>query len=186
MLRSNSDAGGRGNKVPGPGDFSEVQKTEGGKRKVRFRLQWKRHGPLVTLSVSEFVAVSTGRDGGGGVNVTRRGLNWSRRTSLVRPPFCGLDSVLRRKRFSNSEIRKIGKISHKRKAPQPAAVLKKTHRRGCPVTLLNTSGMSPTVCSPGSPSAAPATLPAENLRQTGARHQRTTRSHTGDCRLCFT
>ena len=89
-------------------------------------------------------------------------LNWSRRTSLVRPPFYGPGSIRRRKRFSNSHIRKIAKNCHERTAPQPATVLKKMHRRGSPVTLLNTSGTRPTVCSPGSPSAAPATFPADN------------------------
>jgi hypothetical protein len=89
-------------------------------------------------------------------------LNWSRRTSLVRPPFCGLGSIRRRKRFSNSHIRKITENCHDRTAPQPAAVPKKKHRRGSSVTLLNTSGTWPTVCSPGSPSAAPATFPADN------------------------
>ena len=92
----------------------------------------------------------------------RKCLNWSRRTSLVRPPFSGLSRIRRRKRFSNSHIRKIAKNCHERNAPQPATVLKKKHRRGSPVTLLNTSGTWPTVCSPGSPSAAPATFPADN------------------------
>ena len=89
-------------------------------------------------------------------------LNWSRRTSLVRLPICGRGRIHRRKRFSNSHIRKIDKNGHERSAPQPATVLKKLHRRGSPVTLLNTSGTWPTACSPGSPSAAPATFPADN------------------------
>ncbi len=80
----------------------------------------------------------------------------------MRPPFYGPGSIRRRKRFSNSHIRKSSKNCHKRTTPQPATVLKKKHRRGSPVTLLNTSGTRPTVCSPGSPSAAPATFPADN------------------------
>ena len=80
----------------------------------------------------------------------------------MRLPICGRGRIHRRKRFSNSHIRKIDKNGHERSAPQPATVLKKLHRRGSPVTLLNTSGTWPTACSPGSPSAAPATFPAGN------------------------
>ncbi len=114
------------------------------------RLNWSRRTSLVRLVLGIVTAVLLWR------------LNWSRRTSLVRPPFYGPGSIRRRKRFSNSQIRKIAKNCHDRTAPQPATVPKKKHRRGSPVTLLNTSGTRPTVCSPGSPSAALATFPADN------------------------
>ena len=113
-----------------------------------------------------------------------RCLNWSRRTSLVRPPFFGLGSIRCHKRFSNSHIREIAKNCHVRIAPQPATVLKKMHRRGFPVTLFkhvrhgaNCLFTRVTVCYTRH-------IPRRQLRRSGAPDHRTTRSHAGDCRLC--